>query len=1204
MNQFSISINSAYAIFDSKLLTWIPKSENIYYDSFDFISSNPIKFDNLGSKKVSKIFCNNQICHIITDEGLIYSWGNDREKYGILGLGNNYNVTLPTLNTNFFLKKRIIDFSLSEKHCVALDISNNLYSWGYGPYGELGLGKDKISFNLPQLVNDKVNITPINVKCGFSYTLIEDYDKSLIYFGIISSKENLDLIYNKNCNDDNFINYIPFDEENGKKNKKIICGMSMVALIDINGNLYVYKDYEGLFLIQIPYSVKSVKIIHNSIYALINDYNVIYEFQPQNNNNCSIFDYTEHLYNIINDIDYIDLIDTPYYDNVLFFTIRTSEEYVDKIKERNLKIFNQIKLNGKNNSSINIFNSDESKFSSTFNNDSIVNQPNTFIINKNEKNRNNIESNQRISKISKLLNQLFNKSINDIKNNTSYSIPNQNKIKLLQIINGMNLLSNGSINNLKSTSSSFNKLYNSRVKSSNEKNLNRFYLKKDYKFINNSNINVLTSGNFKNMNSFRKSLTKFINNDLYKTNSIDENGINIRSYSSCNFYQSEEKNNEKLFDDNISSIKKFNVCESVEIKENIIEENRLFTFQNGNEEKNNQIIDNKKKSFDINNRVNNNKIKLNKYINKSDKNIVKNNNYEMNDENKLNLNINENINSNEKISPRRNKFSTIKEVNSNINEDKNSSFKKTLSNGMDKLIKNNERYNNIKNINGKENNISNENKNIKKNKKNILITPKKLYSTNSFTELVNNTKLLNERNKTKHLINKYINTNSNENNSDLFKKIFINKTLENDSDSSINSRNNLTNTNLEENKIKDHYNLINNTDTNSNQIERIYYQKKKTITTFQIKNKNSNNKINDNTTKEFDSIDDSNEIKTTEKINNTRASTNILSRPTSEKVSKNDLINYEEKIKSNKIIKRAFSHGKSIFSNHNKNNINNNNLISYVSNEKISSILSENNNLSSKDFSNGNSTFNFNDSQSNLTNHILYKHKNILGQNNTRNRNKNKNKSDTHLINFHSINKKNEPTKKYIKKIPINNNILKTREHLNKFLIKIKDNKNNQNQSENIIDNKINDEPIKITIEKDNSNENKNNDSKNSINNTLNNNKSPENKNIKNKFIISNINKIEFHSKISLSKKFNDIEKDIKIYIEKNMFNKKQFGSLIPTDSPKIPIKPILLDYNHTTLSNIGEPLELEKSSRLSSNSNNNSKGENIKNTKLCNYQK
>ena len=1201
MNQFSISINSAYAIFDSKLLTWIPKSENIYYDSFDFISSNPIKFDNLGSKKVSKIFCNNQICHIITDEGLIYSWGNDREKYGILGLGNNYNITLPTLNTNFFLKKRIIDFSLSEKHCVALDISNNLYSWGYGPYGELGLGKDKIFFNLPQLVNDKINITPINVKCGFSYTLIEDYDKSLIYFGIISSRENLDLIYNKNSNDDNFINYIPFDEENGKKNKKIICGNSMIALIDINGNLYVYNDYDGLFLIQIPYSVKSVKIIHNSIYALTNDYNLIYEFQPQNNNNCSIFDYKENLYNIINDINYIDLIDTPYYDNVLFFTIRTSQEYVNKIKERNLKIFNQIKLNGKNNSSINIFNSDESKFSSTFNNDSIVNQPNTFIRNKNEKSSNNNENNQRISKISKLLNQLFNKSINDIKNNTSYSIPNQNKIKLLQIINGMNLLSNGNINNLKSTSSSFNKSYNLRSKSINEKNISRYCLKKEYNFINNSNINVLTSGNFKNMNSFRKSLTKFFNNDLYKTSSIDENG-NIRSYSSSNFYQTEDKKYEKLFDDYTSSIKKFNVCESVEIKENIIEENRLSSFQNGNDEKNNQIIDNTKNTFDINKSVNNNKIMLNKDINRNDNNIVKNNSYEIKEENILDLNRNENDYSNEKKSPRINKFSTIKEVNSNINEDKNTSFKKTLSNGMDKSIKNNnnERYDSIKNINGKENNISNENKQTKKNKKNILITPKKLYSTNSFSDLIKNNKLLKETPKSKDLIKKYINTKNNENNTQLFKKIFINKTLENDSDSSISSRKNLTNTNLEENKIKDHYNLINNTDTNSNQIERIYYQKKKTFSTFQIKNKNSNNKINDNTTKEFDSIDDSNEIKTTEKINNTRASTNILSRPTSEKVSKNDLINYEERIKSNKIIKRAFSHGKSIFSNNNKKNINNkNNLISYISNEKISSILSDNNNLSS--------TFNINDSQNNLSNHILYQHKTLLGHNNTRN--KNKNKSDTPLINFQSINKKNEPKKKYIKKIPMNKNLFKTREHLNKFLIKIKDNKNNQNQSENLINNKINEEPIKITLEKENSIENKSNESKNITNNSINRNKDPENKNIQektiqNKFIISKINKIEYNSKISLNKKFNDIEKDIKIYIEKNMFNKKQFGSLLPTDSPRIPIKPILLDYNHTTLSNIGEPLELEKSSRISSNSNNNSKGDNVKNLKLYNNQK
>lgn len=67
-----------------------------------------------------KIACNNYVVHAISDEGQVFSWGNDREKLGVLGLGLTYNQQSPILNLNFSNKK-IIDISLSEKHAAALD---------------------------------------------------------------------------------------------------------------------------------------------------------------------------------------------------------------------------------------------------------------------------------------------------------------------------------------------------------------------------------------------------------------------------------------------------------------------------------------------------------------------------------------------------------------------------------------------------------------------------------------------------------------------------------------------------------------------------------------------------------------------------------------------------------------------------------------------------------------------------------------------------------------------------------------------------------------------------------------------------------------------------------------------------------------------------------------------------------------------------
>ena len=54
------------------------------------------------------------------DDGNVYSWGEDINKTGILGLGTNYNQSKPIIN-NFFINKKISTISISEKHACAID---------------------------------------------------------------------------------------------------------------------------------------------------------------------------------------------------------------------------------------------------------------------------------------------------------------------------------------------------------------------------------------------------------------------------------------------------------------------------------------------------------------------------------------------------------------------------------------------------------------------------------------------------------------------------------------------------------------------------------------------------------------------------------------------------------------------------------------------------------------------------------------------------------------------------------------------------------------------------------------------------------------------------------------------------------------------------------------------------------------------------
>jgi hypothetical protein len=64
--------------------------------------------------------CNNQVCHMISEDGKLFSWGEDTNHIGILGLGSNYSIKEPLLNSNL-INKRIIELALSENHCCCID---------------------------------------------------------------------------------------------------------------------------------------------------------------------------------------------------------------------------------------------------------------------------------------------------------------------------------------------------------------------------------------------------------------------------------------------------------------------------------------------------------------------------------------------------------------------------------------------------------------------------------------------------------------------------------------------------------------------------------------------------------------------------------------------------------------------------------------------------------------------------------------------------------------------------------------------------------------------------------------------------------------------------------------------------------------------------------------------------------------------------
>lgn len=79
---------------------------------------------------------------LLTDEGVIYSWGEAEN--GRLGTGSLTNENLPRAITYFrrALKQTVIAIASGEAHSAAISSEEELFTWGAGSYGRLGHGDE------------------------------------------------------------------------------------------------------------------------------------------------------------------------------------------------------------------------------------------------------------------------------------------------------------------------------------------------------------------------------------------------------------------------------------------------------------------------------------------------------------------------------------------------------------------------------------------------------------------------------------------------------------------------------------------------------------------------------------------------------------------------------------------------------------------------------------------------------------------------------------------------------------------------------------------------------------------------------------------------------------------------------------------------------------------------------------------------------
>ncbi len=90
----------------------------------------------LEGNKINEIKSGKQHNIILTDQGLLYSFG--KGNFGSLGLGGTVFSAAPR-PINKLSNKKIISIACGMYHTLALSDIGDVYSWGRGFQGQLGL---------------------------------------------------------------------------------------------------------------------------------------------------------------------------------------------------------------------------------------------------------------------------------------------------------------------------------------------------------------------------------------------------------------------------------------------------------------------------------------------------------------------------------------------------------------------------------------------------------------------------------------------------------------------------------------------------------------------------------------------------------------------------------------------------------------------------------------------------------------------------------------------------------------------------------------------------------------------------------------------------------------------------------------------------------------------------------------------------------
>ncbi|KAJ4795236.1 Regulator of chromosome condensation (RCC1) family protein [Rhynchospora pubera] len=146
-------------------------------NSSDVFTPQPVKA--LQGLKIKQIACGDSHCLAVSIDGQVRSWG--RNQNGQLGLGTTEDSLIPQIVQAFEgISVKIV--AAGAEHTAAVTTDGELYGWGWGRYGNLGLG-DREDRLVPAKVSSVEGEKMALVACGWRHTICVSYTGQLYTYG-------------------------------------------------------------------------------------------------------------------------------------------------------------------------------------------------------------------------------------------------------------------------------------------------------------------------------------------------------------------------------------------------------------------------------------------------------------------------------------------------------------------------------------------------------------------------------------------------------------------------------------------------------------------------------------------------------------------------------------------------------------------------------------------------------------------------------------------------------------------------------------------------------------------------------------------------------------------------------------------------------------------------------------------------------------